>query len=71
MHGEPPQEENGPPEVHSDVEVLHEKVSKQVITEGHGQKPSKYSTCFRKSIFNRFLKILFHGLYHFLIVAFV
>jgi tetratricopeptide (TPR) repeat protein len=28
------------------VEVLHEKVTKQIIKEGHGQKPSKYSTCF-------------------------
>nr|GMD48168.1 peptidyl-prolyl cis-trans isomerase FKBP42 [Ipomoea batatas] len=28
------------------MEVLHEKVTKQIIKEGHGQKPSKYATCF-------------------------
>ncbi|CAN0917340.1 Peptidyl-prolyl cis-trans isomerase FKBP42 [Linum grandiflorum] len=28
------------------MDVLHEKVKKQVIKEGHGEKPSKYSTCF-------------------------
>uniref|UniRef100_A0A2P2KL84 peptidylprolyl isomerase n=1 Tax=Rhizophora mucronata TaxID=61149 RepID=A0A2P2KL84_RHIMU len=36
----------GPPKVDSEVEALHEKVTKQIIKEGHGQKPSKYSTCF-------------------------
>lgn len=46
VHGEPPQDANGPPKVDSEVEVLHEKVRKQTIKEGHGQKPSKYSTCF-------------------------
>ncbi|KAF3963436.1 hypothetical protein CMV_012176 [Castanea mollissima] len=46
VHGEPSQDGNGPPKVDSEVEVLHEKVTKQIIKEGHGQKPSKYSTCF-------------------------
>ncbi|CAA0833364.1 Peptidyl-prolyl cis-trans isomerase FKBP42 [Striga hermonthica] len=46
VHGEPPQDESGPPKVDTKVEVLHEKVTKQIIKEGHGQKPSKYSTCF-------------------------
>lgn len=49
VHGEPPQDDDGPPKVDSQVEVLHEKVTKQVIKEGHGQKPSKYSTCFCES----------------------
>lgn len=48
MHGEPPQDANGPPKADSEVETLHEKVTKQIIKEGHGQKPSKYSTCFCK-----------------------
>jgi hypothetical protein len=39
--GETPEELlSSPPK----VEVLHEKVTKQVIKEGHAQKPSKYST---------------------------
>ncbi|XP_042515008.1 peptidyl-prolyl cis-trans isomerase FKBP42-like [Macadamia integrifolia] len=46
IHGEPSQETKQPPEVDSVVEVLHDKVTKQIIKEGHGQKPSKYSTCF-------------------------
>lgn len=46
MHGEPPQDGTAPPKVDSAVEVLHEKVTKQIVKEGHGQKPSKYSTCF-------------------------
>ncbi|KAB2020434.1 hypothetical protein ES319_D07G068600v1 [Gossypium barbadense] len=46
VHGEPPQDAAGPPKVESDMEILHEKVKKQIIKEGHGQKPSKYSTCF-------------------------
>ncbi|XP_021890771.1 peptidyl-prolyl cis-trans isomerase FKBP42 [Carica papaya] len=46
VHGDPPQDANGPPKVDSAVEILHEKVTKQIIKEGHGQKPSKYSTCF-------------------------
>lgn len=48
VHGDPPQDANGPPKVDSAVEILHEKVTKQIIKEGHGQKPSKYSTCFCK-----------------------
>lgn len=44
----PPQDGSAPPKVDSEVEVLHEKVTKQIIKEGHGQKPSKYSTCFCK-----------------------
>ncbi|PSS24457.1 Peptidyl-prolyl cis-trans isomerase [Actinidia chinensis var. chinensis] len=46
VHGELPPDGSGPPKVDSEVEVLHEKVTKQIIKEGHGQKPSKYSTCF-------------------------
>ncbi|XVF33717.1 hypothetical protein REPUB_Repub17cG0192300 [Reevesia pubescens] len=46
VHGEPPQDATGPPKVDSDVEILHEKVTKQIIKEGHGHKASKYSTCF-------------------------
>ncbi|CAB4268134.1 unnamed protein product [Prunus armeniaca] len=46
VHGEPPQDANGLPKVDSKVEVLHEKVTKQIIKEGHGPIPSKYSTCF-------------------------
>lgn len=48
MHGEPPSDGNAPPKVDSEVEILQEKVTKQIIKEGHGQKPSKYSTCFCK-----------------------
>lgn len=48
VRGEPLQDANGPPKVDSEVEVLQEKVTKQVIKEGHGPKPSKYSTCFCK-----------------------
>ena len=48
MHGEPPSDDNGPPKVDSEVEVLQEKVTKQIMKEGHGQIPSKYSTCFCK-----------------------
>lgn len=46
VHGGPSQDDNGPPKVDTEVEVLHEKVTKQIIKEGHGDKPSKYSTCF-------------------------
>ncbi|GLU00291.1 hypothetical protein SLE2022_176690 [Rubroshorea leprosula] len=46
VHGEPPQGDGVPPKVDSEVETVHEKVTKQIIKEGHGQKPSKYSTCF-------------------------
>lgn len=48
VHSEPSQEGNVPPKVDSEAEVLDEKVSKQIIKEGHGSKPSKYSTCFCK-----------------------
>ncbi|KAK1267714.1 Peptidyl-prolyl cis-trans isomerase FKBP42 [Acorus gramineus] len=40
------QDSIGPPKVDSEVEVLHEKVTKQIVKEGHGEKPSKLSTCF-------------------------
>ncbi|KAI7735614.1 hypothetical protein M8C21_022325, partial [Ambrosia artemisiifolia] len=46
VQGGPPQDDNGPPKVDTKVEAIHEKVTKQVIKEGHGEKPSKYSTCF-------------------------
>ncbi|KAF2319554.1 hypothetical protein GH714_016966 [Hevea brasiliensis] len=46
VHSDPPQVGDGPPTVDSEVEILHEKVTKQIIKEGHGQKPTKYSTCF-------------------------
>ncbi|KAF3631639.1 hypothetical protein FXO37_27845 [Capsicum annuum] len=46
VRGELPQDDAGPPKVDSQAEVLHEKVTKQIIKEGHGQKPSKYATCF-------------------------
>ncbi|MFS7988250.1 putative peptidylprolyl isomerase [Helianthus anomalus] len=46
VQGGPPQDDNGPPKVDTKVDVIHEKVTKQVIKEGHGEKPSKYSTCF-------------------------
>ncbi|XP_059649123.1 peptidyl-prolyl cis-trans isomerase FKBP42-like [Cornus florida] len=46
VDGEPPQDGSGPPKVDSEVEILQEKVIKQTIKEGHGQKPSIYSTCF-------------------------
>ncbi|XP_047337689.1 peptidyl-prolyl cis-trans isomerase FKBP42 [Impatiens glandulifera] len=46
VHGELSQDGNEIPKVDSAVEVLHEKVTKQIIKEGHGDKPTKYSTCF-------------------------
>ncbi|TKY67978.1 Peptidyl-prolyl cis-trans isomerase FKBP42 [Spatholobus suberectus] len=47
VKGEPaPEFSSNPPKVDSEVEALHDKVTKQIIKEGHGQKPSKYSTCF-------------------------
>ncbi|XP_061364449.1 uncharacterized protein LOC133307901 [Gastrolobium bilobum] len=49
VKGEPTQEFSNPPKVDSQVEVLHEKVTKQIIKEGHGQKPTRYSTCFWNS----------------------
>lgn len=35
-----------PPKVNTEVEVLHDKVTKQIIKEGSGNKPSRNSTCF-------------------------
>eukprot|EP00252_Welwitschia_mirabilis_P001541 TRINITY_DN1140_c0_g1_i1.p1 TRINITY_DN1140_c0_g1~~TRINITY_DN1140_c0_g1_i1.p1 ORF type:complete len:372 (+),score=104.82 TRINITY_DN1140_c0_g1_i1:254-1369(+) len=35
-----------PPKPDSQAEVLHERVSKQVIKKGRGNKPSQHSTCF-------------------------
>lgn len=46
IHSEPLQDGDGPPKVDSEVEVLQEKITKQIIKEGHGQKPTKYATCF-------------------------
>lgn len=46
VHNEHPSDDNGPPKVDSEVEVLHEKVTKQIIKDGHGHKPTKFSTCF-------------------------
>ncbi|KAI3510851.1 hypothetical protein L1887_17988 [Cichorium endivia] len=46
VNGGPSQDDKGPPKVDTQVEILHEKVKKQIIKEGHGDKPSKYSTCF-------------------------
>ncbi|XP_023759894.1 peptidyl-prolyl cis-trans isomerase FKBP42 [Lactuca sativa] len=46
VHGGASEDDKGPPKVDSQVEILHEKVTKQIIKEGHGVKPSKYSTCF-------------------------
>ncbi|XP_021765207.1 peptidyl-prolyl cis-trans isomerase FKBP42-like [Chenopodium quinoa] len=45
-HEEPHQDGTTPPKSDAEIEVLHEKVTKQIIKEGHGEKPSKYSTCF-------------------------
>jgi len=46
VHSEPPQDGSAPPVVSSDMEVLHDKVKKQVIKQGHGRKPLKFATCF-------------------------
>ncbi|XP_072951097.1 peptidyl-prolyl cis-trans isomerase FKBP42 [Typha angustifolia] len=46
VRSEPPQDDQLPPKVDSTMEILHEKVKKQVIREGHGQKPRNLSTCF-------------------------
>uniref|UniRef100_A0A0D3HRE5 peptidylprolyl isomerase n=1 Tax=Oryza barthii TaxID=65489 RepID=A0A0D3HRE5_9ORYZ len=46
VHTEPPQDGTAPPVVTSDMEVLNDKVKKQVIKEGHGKKPSRFATCF-------------------------
>ncbi|RRT47286.1 hypothetical protein BHE74_00030769 [Ensete ventricosum] len=48
VHNEPAQDHKDLPKVESEMEVLHEKVKKQIIKEGHGQKPPKLSTCFCK-----------------------
>uniref|UniRef100_A0A6N2L289 peptidylprolyl isomerase n=2 Tax=Salix viminalis TaxID=40686 RepID=A0A6N2L289_SALVM len=45
-HGDTLQDGNLPLKVDSAVEILQEKVTKQVVKEGHGQKPTKYATCF-------------------------
>ncbi|KAM1443391.1 hypothetical protein ACFX2I_039676 [Malus domestica] len=37
VRGEPSQDANGPPKVDSKAEILHEKVTKQIIKEGYGQ----------------------------------
>ncbi|KAM0878372.1 hypothetical protein ACQ4PT_034920 [Festuca glaucescens] len=46
---EPQQDGSVPPVVTTDMEVLHDKVKKQVIKEGQGKVPSKFSTCFGKA----------------------
>lgn len=46
VRDEPPHDDKVPPKVDSELEVLHEKVKKQLIKEGRGQKPVKFSTCF-------------------------
>jgi len=48
VHVDPVQHGDFPPKVDSAVEILQEKVTKQVVKEGHGQKPCKYATCFCK-----------------------
>jgi hypothetical protein len=48
VHTKPPQDGSAPPVATSDTEVLHDKVKKQVIKEGHGKKPLKFATCFGK-----------------------
>ncbi|CAL9119046.1 unnamed protein product [Musa textilis] len=46
VHNEPAQDDKDLPKVESEMEVLHEKVKKQIIKEGHGKKPPKLATCF-------------------------
>ncbi|KAE9620180.1 hypothetical protein Lal_00019038 [Lupinus albus] len=47
VKGETSLQVSNPPKVDSEVEILHDKVTKQIIKEGHGHnKPTKYSTCF-------------------------
>ncbi|KAF9592730.1 hypothetical protein IFM89_017300, partial [Coptis chinensis] len=42
IHGAPSQDDNkGPPRVDSEAIILHEKVTKKIIKEGRGEKPSK------------------------------
>lgn len=48
VHGKALPDANEPPKVDSEMEILQEKVTKQIIKEGHGSVPSKYSTCFCK-----------------------
>ncbi|XP_020257230.1 peptidyl-prolyl cis-trans isomerase FKBP42 [Asparagus officinalis] len=43
---EPSQDDNGPLKIDGEMEILHEKVKKQIIKEGQGQKPAMSSTCF-------------------------
>ncbi|KAI0492840.1 hypothetical protein KFK09_027116 [Dendrobium nobile] len=45
-HAEPSQDDSGPPKIDSEKEILHEKVTKQIIKEGRGQTPTKFATCF-------------------------
>lgn len=65
VHGGASEDDKGPPKVDSQVEILHEKVTKQIIKEGHGVKPSKYSTCFCK--FPVFMAFFFNKNDHFYI----
>jgi hypothetical protein len=48
VHTEPQQDGSAPPVVTTDMEVLHDKVKKQIIKEGQGKVPLKFSTCFGK-----------------------
>ncbi|PKA61701.1 Peptidyl-prolyl cis-trans isomerase FKBP42 [Apostasia shenzhenica] len=45
-HSETPEGDMVPPKVDSKEEILHEKVRKKIIKEGHGPNPTKFSTCF-------------------------
>lgn len=61
VRNEPPQDDQGPPKVDSEVEILREKVKKQIIKEGHGHKPAKLATCFCKYLaflFVHFVQVL-------------
>jgi hypothetical protein len=58
VHTEPPQDSSAPPVATSDMEVLHNKVKKQVIKEGHGKKPIRFATCFGKYGINSSFHIL-------------
>lgn len=47
MQSDTAEDHEGPPKVDSEVEVLHEKVRKQIIKEvANGPLPSKFATCF-------------------------
>ncbi len=51
-------DEKLPPKVNTEVEVLQQGVTKQIIKEGHGNAPpSRHSTCFGMSDQNLYLKI--------------